>query len=665
MFTVPLDMLESVRTTCIQFILIARNSHDRNNTQRAVRVFRRQHESRKLSLLQCVCVCVCSLAMSSSLVLPQEKGTEIESLFTKWLQLVELSSKSTSESDTSSSKTTEENEDDAMRAISGNEDATDIALKILRTHPFIRAKDVVDIERKEHIFRVQGFSCDVWKFRKWTRSKSGHKFKKIGGGVSDDSLYTLSPVLRVLLPRGLHFLEVRRKGKDDVVDRFWFRGISKFTGLLAGDEDEVSNSHNASSDFFYGGKKLSDAKTFVQTLKSNGENAKMSCRTIDGVLYLLAGSKNTCLIWPALDPSTKYYPAVEAISSSSKHADLFDALRCCDKPEFQPAPHIAKIFSTWFLSRTEAQRVAFLSEFRQLHVATIMGEINRPWGEHLLPISDVYLECFAVLVGEQCARPIAPQRAFRFFHNHGISDNAKAFRHVPYSVHPIGELEDRVRGVRKCKNSEGAVLYLCDRNNNTIGLVKVKSTDYVVRRRLRESLRSTLVNPMFKGNVVGFEAHSLLSRQTRKSKPSMKAKRLPDMLASIRANLPQKMAALTHIPSHKSDAPLWGSYALKFLDWWLKTRVADFKASIWSPKGNREYEFAYLEWRHRYGSLLADFDTSSSSDVGKNDDNDDDDSAPAVSLLDTLTKGQIGRLSAMSADDIEELIAAVELMRDS
>ena len=489
-------------------------------------------------------------------------------------------------------------------------------LSVLLAHPFVKAKKIETFHRGCHEFTVQGFICDVYKFRRWLKSKEGRPFAAEAGGPSDDGLYTVSPVIRALLPRGLHRVEARCVDTDET-SGFFFRGIPKFTGLIASDEDEKSNSHRSSSAFFYRGKTMKDAATFFRTLKSNGENAKMSLRRLDGILYLLAGSKNTCLIWPADEPSTKYYPAHSPPSLSS---DASMESLGADGPGFFPAPHIAKVFSKYFMSLGEEGRHRFEADFQRLGLTTIMGEINRPWGEHLIPIEKLYMECFTVLA-ESDGLPLPAKDAFGFFTRHGLSsyepngrkddgDVTTPMYHVPFSIHRIAELEACVVDIRRRKRCEGAVLYLCDASGETIGLVKVKATDYVVRRRLRESLKHTLVRKLASGAVQGFPVHS-------GSKPAKSSEigtlKLETILSKIRRSLPSKLANLTHVPSHKVDAPSWGRYALEFLEWWITTRVARKRSSgkdaEWERLGTVEdYDRAILEWNRRYGTLLTKFD---------------------------------------------------------
>ena len=110
-------------------------------------------------------------------------------------------------------------------------------------------------------------------------------------------------MLRRILARGCHAIHITHKASKTCTLRL-FRGIPKFTGLVASDEDEQSASHQNSSSFFYHGYALADCAEFVKTKKSNGENCKLSVLSLDGVAYAVSGSKNTCQIWPIDDQPT-------------------------------------------------------------------------------------------------------------------------------------------------------------------------------------------------------------------------------------------------------------------------------------------------------------------------------------------------------------------------
>jgi len=200
--------------------------------------------------------------------------------------------------------------------------------------------------------------------------------------------YTLSPMLRVLLPRGLHFVRVKQKGQDEFQQSFFFRGIPKFTGLTAQDEDEVSNSHQHS--FLYKDYKMNDAHGFYETLKSNGENAKLSLRVLNDVVYLISGSKGTCMIWPAESPSSKFYDVETPMSfANAKKSGSLEAANVFVGSKFDSGAHIANAYSNWYLHTLNEQgRKNFVHSFLKNNFQTIMGEINRPWGEHMIPISE-------------------------------------------------------------------------------------------------------------------------------------------------------------------------------------------------------------------------------------------------------------------------------------
>ena len=73
-------------------------------------------------------------------------------------------------------------------------------------------------------------------------------------------------------------------------------------------------------------------------------------------------------------------------------------------------------------------------------------------------------------------------------------------------VGDMSQLERRVAAIRRARGTEGAVLYLCDAQGGVIGINKVKASDYVVRRRLREMFKHAVVQPLARGKVRGVAA---------------------------------------------------------------------------------------------------------------------------------------------------------------
>ena len=51
-----------------------------------------------------------------------------------------------------------------------------------------------------------------------------------------------------------------------------------------------------------------------------------------------------------------------------------------------------------------------------------------------------------------------------------------------------GDVEERMAKVREGRDYEGEVLYFMDSNNNTVGLLKKKTTWYIILRAIREKV---------------------------------------------------------------------------------------------------------------------------------------------------------------------------------
>eukprot|EP01084_Bolivina_argentea_P206142 352018_1 len=233
----------------------------------------------------------------------------------------------------------------------------DLQLKLLNAHPFVKQTgNTLTYDYPNHTFTLQRYQLNCRAFNVWCRKNKSWKAKAGGNTITDDGLYTVSLILRKILPRGFHAIYIKNKNKnkndsnnstDEIKENVskntkkeenklnisdydyikFFRGIPKFTGLVASDEDETSKSHENSSSFFYRNYTISDCKSFVNTTKSNGENCKLSIITCNNISYGISGSKNTCEIWPIEEYSNKYF----------------------DTNISYPSGWIAKIYSNWLL----------------------------------------------------------------------------------------------------------------------------------------------------------------------------------------------------------------------------------------------------------------------------------------------------------------------------
>jgi len=352
-----------------------------------------------------------------------------------------------------------------------------IALReLLSEHPFVRSETTVS-EQEVHRFEQVGFTIDMRKFRDWLKSEEGKLYKKLTGTGVDDTVYLISNLLRTYLPRGLHIVTATNK-ETNAETVFVFRGIPKFSGMTATDEDEESSA--SAGAFFFDGRTIEDVKTAYVTEKSNGENAKLSLIRIDDLLYAIAGSKTTCAIWPADRDYFEFYPLKEG-----------------ERPEGNyPVQTICKIYSEWLRGLSTEQLRSFEDEFaKHGYMATIIAELNREWEQHIVKNKSTYLS-FVSFLGPD-GNSINPETAFSFFESIGVTESdTDPVRHV--SMYRV-DIDSSVMlmvvdKIRRDTGREGAVLYLFDGENNLVGLVKVKTTWYITLRRLRELFRGFLTS---------------------------------------------------------------------------------------------------------------------------------------------------------------------------
>jgi len=438
-------------------------------------------------------------------------------------------------------------------------------IEILKAHPFIRPMEPTVLNYPEHRFTIQGYGLHLSKFRKWLKN-DGYKFKSVAGGVSDDGLYTVSPLLREVMPRGFHYIVATHK-ETSRTSTFVFRGIPKFTGLEEVDEDEKSNSYQ--NNFFFRGKSLADGAEAFETEKSNGENAKLGFATLDGVDYLVSGSKNIANIWPAEEPSEDYYPHMREI----------------------PASTIAMVYSKWYRSQCDEAKIIFKACMSRC--GTIMGEINCPWREHVYPIKSLVLEVYSVL--NKQGFPFSARDSWKVFQEIGLKpEGSTGLKHVRFVRFDIIELNERVKAVRARSGTEGSVFYVCDSAGETIGMCKVKTSEYVIQRRIRESTRSGLWNLLHRNEVRGY------THPSGKAMPKTRDM-TADILPRLYERLSKGMRTLHHVPFCAELSGKWIEFAHGFVDFWFQTRLKKKKGC------DIDVTDALIETNQSYGSLIAEY----------------------------------------------------------
>ena len=98
----------------------------------------------------------------------------------------------------------------------------------------------------------------------------------------------------------------------------------------------------------------------------------------DGVRYLVSGSKNTCHIWPAKECFHEWMPKMIP-------GETFPAEKNAGKPHIA----VGRAYSKWFRALDVKKQDAFVDALwnRRGGHCTLVGEVNRPWEEHILAIA--------------------------------------------------------------------------------------------------------------------------------------------------------------------------------------------------------------------------------------------------------------------------------------
>ena len=299
----------------------------------------------------------------------------------------------------------------------------------------------------------------------------------------DDLMYGRNPKLRTILPRGCSFIVL----PSYVVRAF---GTRKFGGYKPTDEDErqdqiLSGKANADDEITtLEGRYLSEVTNIVYTEKSNGENMKCGLFVYEDVIYLWAGSKMTVKVWDASVP--------------------FEGCGLTDEDHAPyPGETICTMWSKFFLGLSEERHDYLVKLFTSGAVLSFVAEVNRPWCEHMVPISHTFVEFFTALNGEGIS--MFPAHSFKIFKSLGLGVKDESslpaegygFYHVPFKAYKcdadcLDEIVQKISSeIIHKENSpivsmEGGVLYLCDESGEVVALVKVKNDWYAFWRRVRE-----------------------------------------------------------------------------------------------------------------------------------------------------------------------------------
>ena len=376
---------------------------------------------------------------------------------------------------------------------------------LLDNHPLVRKSTTVK--------DILGFNIIVENY-----SLNTHKAKSFGiKTISDDGIYEALDYMRKLLPRGLAIVTFQHDGETETVTLFGFR---KFSGM-EDDSEEKINLEKAERYFRKGS--MSNVTHFMKTNKSNGENAKWTFKTVFDKIWVLAGSKNTCKVFPlGLNPQ-HWYP----VQSNNDYGNII----------------ANEVYN--MLEQMDAKEK--LDEFVK-HILrnsyVLMGELNHPQSEHVFPINELKIEHVAIL--GQDGTEVNPDLAFNIF-------NLYHLPRVEYSLKPISELENTLQEIIDDKTCEGSVLYLLQEKDESyivLSLLKHKSSFYVVARRIRQNFWKILVDPLIEFPGINKQLITALAKKCQQE-------------------LKKKIPQLTFLPNCKDKKEEWVSTGTNFISWWV------------------------------------------------------------------------------------------------
>ncbi|KNC86187.1 hypothetical protein SARC_01664 [Sphaeroforma arctica JP610] len=252
------------------------------------------------------------------------------------------------------------------------------------------------------------------------------------------------------------------------------RGLQKF-----GEEKDVSA-------YFLKGA-AAEVTDLVFMEKANGENAKISAVTVDGVLVWMVASKNVTLI------------ATDCNFEADIEHEIYKNLRFT---------YTLKIARQWYtqLRRMSAQQKEQLVLYLCTHMATLVGEVFLSDSQHIVDMSymdrseaegqSVRRLQFYVIVdvrpeSEGLLSVQSPVAGLELLQQWGLG----VVPHVTQcAVSDKAAVEEAYNSARYRENSEGAVVYgvssTAQNGGKTTFIYKYKNTWYVYWRAVRELMRA-------------------------------------------------------------------------------------------------------------------------------------------------------------------------------
>jgi len=297
-----------------------------------------------------------------------------------------------------------------------------------------------------------------------------HDVKVSGEGkrhVPDDKIYNNNDDIRDKVARGNTVLQIHDTHNKTIEYDMAVFALKKFTGGM-GDEDEDQPDNDLVWQKYFL-KPLEEVTKVVCMIKENGEAGHVSVRVIDDKFFFIAGSKNVHLMFRTAEHLENYTDGRFSVAKMVGHAWLqqLDKIQSSKIPSLLSFLHESKLTMIFEILCPAYQHVVDLSNLSQPHLKFLT--FTRQYREGIEDKAHESLAAFS------------PDKCIDFVRQFGL-DSAN------YEVIAAHETEQRMMKVRKGIDYEGEVLYFLDKNYSTIGLLKKKTTWYIILRAIREKV---------------------------------------------------------------------------------------------------------------------------------------------------------------------------------